>query len=137
MAIRGEWTIKSILEDDDRLERIYNGLESWSQLTELNIKLETLGDVGASFLAEVLNTTQLEEMNVSGCGIGEEGIVVLASSLRTNTTLNHLAIGGNQITEHGKSVLAEALTENKTLKTLDTRGTRFCVSFAEDDEAFV
>ena len=68
-----------------KVRRIHNGPESWSQLTELNFKLETLGDVGASLLAGVLNKTQLEEMNISGCGIGEEGIVALASALRTNT----------------------------------------------------
>ena len=145
------WTVnyrtKHIQESDKGLvnaRSICNNPESWSQLTELNFKLETLGDVGASLLAEVLNKTQLEELNISGCGIGEEGIVALASALRTNTTLKYLAIGGNQITEHGQSVLADALVENKTLETLDTQARvtrvpyeKLFVSFVGDNETFV
>ena len=145
------WTVnyrtKCVLESDKGLvnaRSICNNPESWSQLTELNLKLETLGSVGASLLAEVLNKTQLEELNISGCGIEEEGIVALASALRTNTTLKHLAIGGNQITEHGQSVLLEALAENKTLETLDTQAhatrvpyEKLFVSFVGDNEAFV
>ena len=87
----------------------------------LNLERKKLGYIGASLLAGLLNQMPLLELNVSCCGIGEEGIVLLASAVSTNTTIEHLAIGGNEFTMAGQEAMIEALSKNKTLTTLDVR----------------
>ena len=57
-------------------------------LTELNLKSQRLGSVGACHLAEVLNQTKLQSLDIFCC---EKGIVALTSALSTNTTIKHLA----------------------------------------------
>ena len=150
-----------VTEKDEGLKRIrsiQSTPESWAQLTELNLKHQRLGGVGACLLAELLNQTQLHDLNVAGCGITEEGIEALASAISTNTTIKHLAIGGNQISAHGQKIFIEALSKNRTLVCLDIQTCEmlthpriilpdckgstlhFCyiiTSFAEDEETFI
>ena len=118
----------TVTENDKGLKimrDVYNDSASWSDLYELNFEGKILGSVGACLLAEILNETQLQKLDVSGCSIGEEGIVALSMVLRTNTTLKQLSIGGNQITERGQKELTKALTTNKTLVELDIRDYTF------------
>ena len=126
---KNSWTVdyrsNVVLEDDEglvKMRSVYSNTGSWSKLTELNLKGKRLGSVGACVLAEMLNKTQLQELNIGACSVGDEGIVDLSSALSTNTTLKYLAIGGNMITRSGQKALAEALTQNKTLTTLDITG---------------
>ena len=122
------WTVdyrsSIVLEDDElvKVRNIFSNTGSWSQCTELNFKGKRLGNVGACVLAARLNETQIQELNIGACSIGDEGIVDLSSALSTNTTLKLLAIGGNMITTSGQKALAKALTQNKTLTTLDITG---------------
>ena len=119
---------KTVTENDKGLKimrDIYNDSASWSDLYELNFEGKILGSVGACLLAEILNETQLQKLDVRGCSIGEEGIVALSMELRTNTTLKQLSIGGNWITERGQTELTKALTTNKTLVELDVRDYTF------------
>jgi hypothetical protein len=117
-----DYRSECVKEKDEGLKRIRNiqsTPESWAQLTELDLKHQRLGGVGACLLAELLNQTQLQDLNLAGCGITEEGIVALASAISTNTTIKHLAIGGNQISAHGQKIFIEALSKNRTLVCLD------------------
>ena len=126
---KNSWTVdyrsSIILEEDEglvKMRSVYSNTGSWSKLTELNLKGKRLGSVGACVLAQMLNKTQLQELTISACSIGDEGIVDLSLALSTNTTLKYLAIGGNMITRSGQVVLAKALTQNKSLTTLDITG---------------
>jgi hypothetical protein len=141
-----DYRSECVKEKDEGLKRIRNiqsTPESWAQLTELDLKHQRLGGVGACLLAELLNQTQLQDLNLAGCGITEEGIVALASAISTNTTIKHLAIGGNQISVHGQEMFIEALSKNRTLVSLDIQTCEmkyqreFIKSFAGDEENFV
>ena len=94
---------------------------SGQQLMKLYLKKQKLGFVGASVLANLLNQIQLWELNVACCGIGEEGIILLALALSTNTTIKHLAIGGNEFTMSSQEFMVGALSKNTTLTSLDVR----------------
>jgi Ran GTPase-activating protein (RanGAP) involved in mRNA processing and transport len=141
-----DYRSECVKEKDEGLKRIRNiqsTPESWAQLTELDLKHQRLGGVGACLLAELLNQTQLQDLNLAGCGITEEGIVALASAISTNTTIKHLAIGGNQISVHGQEMFIDALSKNRTLVSLDIQTCKMkyqceiIKSFAGDEEDFI
>ena len=112
--------------------------DSWAELTELNLEKQTLGSIGACVLAKFLNQTQLQSLNISCCGIGEEGIASLASALSSNTTIKHLAIGANQISICGQEALVTGLLKNSTLVSLDIQTINgIMVSFVESEEDFI
>ena len=123
---------------------ISNRSECCTQLRELNLGNQTLGSIGACLLAKLLNQTQLTHLNIACCGIGEEGIILLASALGTNTTIKHLAIGANQISKQGQNALIKSFSENTTLVSLDiaSRGSiqsgriKYITSFVEDEDDF-
>ena len=113
---------RTIEEKDEGLiemRRILSRPETWANLTRLDLSSKRLGNVGACLLAELLNKTQLQDLDVSSCNIGEEGIIKLAHALSTNTTIKCLAIGGNMISDKGLDALFDALSENKILSTLN------------------
>ena len=142
-----DYTRGCIQESDSGLRYVHNNIICRScthlaNLTELNLKSQRLGSVGACHLAEVLNQTQLQSLDVSCCGIGEEGIVALASALSTNTTIKHLAIGANQISIRGQECLVTGLQKNSTLVSLDIQTNNsamlgIIVSFVEGEEEFI
>ena len=134
-----------IKERDTGLRRIH-GIEScpesWAELTELNLKNQTLGSIGACVLAEFLNQTQLQRLDISCCGIEEEGIVALASALSTNKTIKHLAVGGNQISMSGQKAFIESFTKNASLYSLDIQSgtdgqSRDMASFTGNEDNFI
>ena len=94
---------------------------SGQQLMILKLEKQRIGFVGASILANLLNQLQLHELNVSCCGIGDEGITLLSLALSTNTTIKHLAIGGNEFTMLSQEFMVRALSKNTTLTSLDVR----------------
>ena len=118
---------QTIEEADEGLKKIrciHSNPETWSKLTELNLIRKPLGSVGACLLAELLNQTQIQDLHVAGCGIGEEGIVALANALSTNTTIKCLSIGGNEISKCGQDAIIEALSKNIVLSTLNIQNQR-------------
>ena len=123
------WTVDYVhgrIEDNDvglkKVRQIASSPECLVQLKELNLENKTLGSIGACLLAELLNQTQLQDLNIACCGIGEEGIISLTSALRTNTTIKHLAIGANKISKQGQNALVESFSKNVTLVSLDITG---------------
>ena len=115
--------VKRTIEEKDEglieVRRILSSPETWANLIRLDLSSKGLGSVGAYLLAELLNKTQLQDLDVSCCKIGEEGIIKLAHTLSTNTTIKCLAIGGNMISDKGLDALFDALSENKILSTLN------------------
>ena len=140
-----DYRSKCIREEDGgliRIRSIHSRPESLVQLTELNFEHQRLGSVGACLLAELLNQTSLQSLSIAGCGVGEEGIIALASALSTNTTIKHLAIGANQISACGQEAFVQALSKNKTLTSLDIQTkckslSNNTMSFVGDEEEFI
>ena len=117
-----DYSKQTIEEADEGLRKIrsiHSNPETWAKLTELNLTRTPLGSVGACLLAEILNQTHIQDLNVAGCGIGEEGVVALANALSTNTTIKCLSIGGNEISKCGQDAIIEALSKNTVLSTLN------------------
>ena len=103
-----------------KVRSIYNDPASWSSRRELRLDGMVLGGVGACLLAEILNETQIQTLDITHCHIPEDGIVALFQALSTNTTLKHLAIGGNDNNQRGQEALARAILQNTTLTSLKT-----------------
>ena len=77
-----------------------------------------VGNYGAQLLSQVLNSTRLREVDLSCCGIEEEGIVAILQCLASNVFLNTLHLDGNQITSTALHILSESLRVNNSLKVL-------------------
>ena len=136
-----DYSKQTIEEADEGLRKIrsiHGNPETWAKLTELNLTCKPLGSVGACLLAEILNQTQIQDLHVAGCGIGEEGIVALANALSTNTTIKCLSIGGNEISKCGQDALIEALSKNIVLSTLNIQKMYCGRAFSDNgDEDFI
>jgi Ran GTPase-activating protein (RanGAP) involved in mRNA processing and transport len=64
----------------------------------------------------------LMTLNVARNSIGDTGASDLADALKMNKTLTELDVGFNDIGDAGASALAEALKVNTTLMTLNVAG---------------
>ena len=137
-----DYTNQTIEEADEGLRKIrsiHSNPETWDKLTELNLTLTPLGSVGACLLAKILNQTQIQDLHVAGCDIGEEGIVSLANALSTNTMIKCLSIGGNEISKCGQDAIIEALSKNTVLSTFNIQNMYYSrETFSDDgDEDFI
>ena len=75
-------------------------------------------DIGAVELARVLNTTQVIELDVSRCGIEEEGIKALSRMLEHNCSLSTLYLNETKFSSTALESLSRCLVQNNTLKVL-------------------
>ena len=89
-------------------------------LRHLDVSYNSIGDGGATALAEILRT--LQQLNVSHNSIGDGGATALAEMLKENRTLQQLDVSSNSIGDVGATALAEMLKENGTLKQLNVSG---------------
>ena len=115
---RYEWIIP------DEETRIYS-CKSFCGCLEKNQILQVLDfsgvpilDVGVIELAKVLNTTRLLELNLSRCGIKEEGIKQLCRVLETNHYLIALHLHETTVSNPALQSLSRCLTQNNTLKVI-------------------
>jgi len=75
---------------------------------------------GVTYFAEALAlNTSLVVLDLTNCGLGDEGAEALAAALAHNKTLTTLALGQNSITEVGAQLLAQALHGDAVLSTLE------------------
>lgn len=60
-------------------------------------------------------------LTLNGCGLGNEGVAVLARGLRVNRSVQHLELRGNHVGGAGARALAQALAGQRpcVLKVLD------------------
>mmetsp|Transcript_37306 Transcript_37306/g.92846 ORF Transcript_37306/g.92846 Transcript_37306/m.92846 type:complete len:110 (-) Transcript_37306:9-338(-) len=63
----------------------------------------------------------MSNLELFDCGMGDEGVLHLASALRANTTLTKLDLGYNEIGAVAAQHIAEALEVNATVTKLDLR----------------
>ena len=80
-----------------------------SAVTRLNLDWNSIHDVGAACLADLLknNFASLVSLHLESNGIGDTGAKALANALGPNLSLKELNLVGNQIRDAGAIALAE------------------------------
>jgi len=105
------------LEEEEVLNMLKEVQES--NIAVLNLSHNKVGDKGAKLLAEILNTTKLQELYLWSTNITDEGYKALSNALSNNNTLSTLQLRSNPVTADALSHLAKSLQSNSTLRVLD------------------
>ena len=108
--------------DDQGVKSLASALEMNSSLEELNLRENVaVTDIGHMTLGESLKRNRaLKRLDVSHCGIGDQGVKSLASALEMNGSLEELNLSWNGAgTGIGLMALGESLKRNRGLKTLN------------------
>lgn len=71
------------------------------------------------------NAIHLENIDFSGCNIGDIGAIALAGMLKTNVNIKSMNLNSNGITDGGGTALAEILALMHTLESIDLTGNKF------------
>lgn len=95
---------------------LFEALQKNKSLVKLNLCGNYFGVSGCIEIAKRLNFTIIEDLNICGCNIRDNGAQVLANVLKENITIKQLIIGNNNFTDVGKIAILETLKVNKTLK---------------------
>lgn len=100
---------------------IAEGLKHSTQLKELNLGRNLIGDSGLMILADSLEKCHLiEKLELAINGIGEDGAIALAKSLiYCSSTLKLLDLSYNSIGDEGATAFAEFLKHCKSIRKLD------------------
>ena len=115
--------VKCLKADVDARREVDQGFgltidaRKWVQCDELDLSISSSLDAnnkllaeGARELAAYLAVSQrLKRLKVVGNFIGDEGAVLLADALRSNTVLESLWLGRNNISDVGLDAIADAL----------------------------
>lgn len=106
---------------DDRIATVLaKALTHNTTITDIDMRHNLIGDVGAAELMNVLRTnTTLTSLVFYQNRIGDEGAAKIAEVLSHNTTLKWLFLNKNHITDVGAVKIANALATNTTLTTLN------------------
>lgn len=97
-------------------KRLAKALSNNKTLEQLNLEGAEIGDEGVKHLAAVLTGNgALEVLILRGNNIGDEGVISLATTLIFNTSLRVLLLGQNNISDAGADRLADLLTYNPVL----------------------
>ena len=107
---------------DQGMELLASTLEMNGSLEELNLRWNCAGTgIGLMAMGESLKRNRgLKTLNISYCGIDDQGMKSLASALEMNGSLEELSLRGNRaVTGIGHVALGESLKRNRGLKTLD------------------
>ncbi|XP_051763715.1 NACHT, LRR and PYD domains-containing protein 12-like isoform X4 [Ctenopharyngodon idella] len=90
-----------------------SALRSNSQLRELNLSENKIGDEGLMLLSDGLKDPhcKLENLMLWGCDITAEGCAALASALRSNSLLRELDLSENKIGGQGLTLLSDELKD--------------------------
>ncbi|KAM3602906.1 uncharacterized protein V6R79_013216 [Siganus canaliculatus] len=113
---------KALLDGCNLSERSCEALSSVlssSSLTELDLSNNDLKDSGVKLLSAGLKSPhcKVENLNLSGCLVTEEGCAALASALNSNTSyLKKLDLSNNDLKDSGVKLLSAGLLENKYCK---------------------
>ncbi|XP_054431824.1 NACHT, LRR and PYD domains-containing protein 12-like [Pteronotus mesoamericanus] len=80
-------------------------------LTELDLRQNDLGDLGAKLLCEGLKqpTCQLRGLRLADCGLTAKGFQDLAFVLSTNRSLTQLDLSFNKLLDSGAQHLSQKL----------------------------
>ena len=73
-----------------------------------------IGDNAVEMIARGLKSnSSLQQLDLSSCGVTDEGCDHLADALSSNTSLTHLILHRNTVSNGGAGSLAQALTKNR------------------------
>ena len=94
-------------------------------LKKLILEFTGVGDAGVVALASCLACTALERLDFGQCTkVGDPGVLALATALHTNSTLRILVLTNcKYVTDVGGAALIDMLQHNRTLKTVNINGT--------------
>ena len=86
------------------------------RVTELNISINKIGDHGIAYIATALqmNTCTLRKLDISKCGITDEGVESLAKALVVNSSLQELNVRENEIGDNGIDHIANTSLQTDT-----------------------
>ena len=109
---------------DETLKAIIWPLKTNQQCKTLRLNNNSITSVGASLLADLLDTGKvLQDLSLFHNAIADNGVLSLARILsNSNNTLVELHLGDNQITDQGVQYLAEMLRSNRSLLSLNLQG---------------
>ena len=88
-------------------------------VTELDIRFSNIGDKGIALISTALRTNTT--MTKLECNMSDDGAESLARALTVNKTLQKLEINSNNIGDKGIALISTALQTNTTMTKLDIR----------------
>jgi Ran GTPase-activating protein (RanGAP) involved in mRNA processing and transport len=97
-------------------------VEAMKTFTKLSLAFNPTKCEGATILANALGRDampSLKRLDLTDCGIDDDGFVALVSALVQNTSLQILNLRGNHFCERGFMALAESLPNIKGLQQID------------------
>jgi len=105
-------------------------------IEELDLSYSHLWDATFLLLATGLKSnTSLKSLNLDSNSFGDEGIQYLSEILKVNASLTKLSLKGNHFGEEGAQCLADALKFNYTLRQLDLDAD-FVTKYEENNNKF-
>lgn len=105
-------SIQNAQNDASDLE--FNTLSDEAPLAGIHVQ-----EIDCLVLSEMIKiNSTLTSLDLSRCGIGDEGCKIIADALQTNSTIIKLCLIGNKIGDEGCKTLADMLKVNTTLKIL-------------------
>jgi len=118
--------------DDAGAKAVARGVETCKTLRTLSLRGNDIGPAGIASIVEALNTASAAEdgatlatLDVNGNPLTDEGGVVVAKFLETNTTLQALDVGNCEFGDVTVIAVCAALCEaNKTLNDLNLENPR-------------
>ncbi|XP_072895019.1 uncharacterized protein [Hemitrygon akajei] len=107
---------------------LVSALSTNRSLTELDLAYNELGDSGVKLVSEVLRNPEckIQKLRLQSVGLTADGVVDLASALRTNRSLTELDLADNELGDSGVKLVFEALRNPECkLQRMGLRGNRF------------
>lgn len=94
-------------------------LPRFSKLQRLSLTENPIGVAGAQVLASALKTNStITSLGLENCGVGDGGARALAEALEVNHIIKSLDLGKNSIAAEGAHALADALKVRPTMEEL-------------------
>lgn len=110
--------IKKISLYNNNIQNIGGDMSSYTTLESLNLDINRIGVDGCQALAHLLQKedSNLTYLRLEHNGIGDEGIEVLANSLKHNKKLINLYLKGNNLKEKGYQALLKLLMDVSSIE---------------------
>jgi Ran GTPase-activating protein (RanGAP) involved in mRNA processing and transport len=89
-----------------------------TSISSLVLSRNQISDAGCVSLGRQLDILTISHLDLSHCGIGDDGAALIAKGVEHSSHIEFLSMHSNSIGDTGCTALADALTENKTLKVL-------------------
>ena len=88
-------------------------------LQELNMLGNNIGDDGISAIAGALDNCKINKLDVRSCNITLIGATSLAAALSSNHTISELWLWGNAITVEGALLIVKSAVDNTVCQRVD------------------